>query len=75
MERPVGVDQGWQWPGLLVGGLGWEDRLALAQAGWSWKARARQGGQPRPTRRLCIPRAPRVSAVSIWLVPTFIYAT
>lgn len=49
-----------------MGGLGLEERLAPAQAGWSWKARARQGGQPRLARGLPIPRAPRVSAVSIW---------
>lgn len=59
------VGWGCWWPGGPLGGLGRQNELALAQAQCSWKAPARWGVQP----RLCIPRAPRMSAVSICLAP------
>lgn len=59
------VGWGCRWPGGPLGGLGQQNELALAQACCSWKAPARWGVQP----RLCIPRAPRMSAVSICLAP------
>lgn len=58
-------------PGGPLGGLGQENQLALAQARCSWKAAARWGVEP----RLHIPRAPRMSAVSVCLATAFIYST
>lgn len=58
-------------PGGPLGGLGQENELALAQACCSWKAPARWRVLP----HLHIPRAPRVSAVSICLGTTLIYST